>query len=186
MERVDVTLPMKEVYAKKAVPALFRAFGWKNAFAAPRVKKVVVNVGLGKFLKEDARVEEIVRTLGDITGQKAVLTKAKKAISGFKIREGLSVGAMVTLRGERMWSFLDRLVKATFPRIRDFQGFALSSVDGSGNFNAGLKEQIVFPEVIPEKVQTNFGLQVTVVTSAKNQEEGLVLLRALGFPLRDN
>lgn len=185
MERVNVTIPLQETYRATAVPALLAASGTKNVFAVPRVKKVVINVGMGKFLKEEARVEEILRSLTEIAGQKPVLTKAKKAIAGFKIREGLPVGASVTLRGQRMWDFLDRLIKAAFPRIRDFQGIAPSVVDENGHINVGIREHSVFPEIIPEKVQTPFGLQVTVVTSAKRREGGMLLARLLGFPIRD-
>jgi large subunit ribosomal protein L5 len=144
-----------------------------------------VNAGIGKFLKEEQRVEEIVRSMTEITGQKPILTKAKKAIAGFKIREGLAVGVCVTLRGQRMWDFLDRLVKTAFPRIRDFQGISPSSVDANGHLNVGIREHSVFPEIIPEKVQTSFGLQVSVVTTAKTREEGVLLAKHLGFPLRD-
>ncbi len=185
MERVDVNIPLQEVYRTKVVPSLLVASGTKNPFAVPHISKVVINVGMGKFLKEEARVEEIIRSLTEIAGQKPVLTKAKKAIAGFKIREGLAVGACVTLRGKRMWDFLDRLIKTAFPRIRDFQGIAPSVVDLNGHINVGIREHSVFPEVIPEKVQTPFGLQVTVVTTAKNREQGLLLAKLLGFPIRE-
>lgn len=185
MEHVDVTIPLKEVYRTRAVPALLAACGESNPMAVARVRKVVVNAGIGKFFKEEQRVEEIVRSMTEITGQKPVLTQAKKAIAGFKIREGLAVGVKVTLRGDRMWDFLDRLVKTAFPRVRDFQGIPLSVVDGNGHLNVGIREHAVFPEIVPEKVQTSFGLQVTVVTTAKTREEGLTLAKSLGFPLRD-
>ncbi len=186
MERVDVTIPLKEIYQTKVIPSFLATAKHKNIFAVPHVEKVVVNTGIGKFLKEDARVEEIVRSLTEITGQKVVLTKAKRAVAGFKIREGLSVGVRVTLRGDRMWDFLDRLVKTVFPRIRDFQGINPSVVDASGNINVGIRDQSVFPEIIPERVQTTFGLQVNVVTTAENRDQGLLLAKLLGFPLRDN
>lgn len=166
------------------LPELKKALGEKNPFAAPRVMKVTLNVGIGKFQKEQARVDEILATLGAITGQKPVLVKARKAIAGFKIREGLEVGARVTLRGRRMWQFLDRFLYATLPRTRDFQGIPVSSVDASGNCNIGLREHMIFPEVVPEKVQTIFGLQVTVTTTAKNREGGMELFRRLGLPFR--
>ncbi len=185
MERVDVNIPLKETYRTHVVPALLSATKRSNPMSVARVQKVVVNAGIGKFLKEEHRVEEILQSITEITGQKPVLTKAKKAIAGFKIREGLSVGVRVTLRGERMWDFLDRLVKTAFPRIRDFQGIAPSAVDANGHLNVGIREHSVFPEVVPEKVQTSFGLQVSVVTTAKTREEGLLLAKSLGFPLRE-
>ena len=185
MEHVDVTISLKDTYRTRVVPALLAALGTSNPFSVAHIQKVVVNAGIGKFLKEEQRVEEIVRSMTEITGQKPVLTKAKKAIAGFKIREGLAVGVRVTLRGDRMWDFLDRLVKTAFPRVRDFQGISPSVVDGNGHLNVGIREHSVFPEIIPEKVQTSFGLQVTVVTTAKTREEGLLLAKSLGFPLRD-
>ncbi len=186
MERIDVNISLKDLYRTKAIPALFEMVGVENMYAIPRISKVVVNVGMGKFLKEDSKVDEILKSLAEITGQKPVTTKAKKAIAGFKIRDGLAVGAMVTLRGKRMWDFLDRLVKAAFPRIRDFQGLPTSIVDLQGDINVGIREHSVFPEIVPEKIQTPFGLQVTVVTTANNQSSGLLLARLLGFPLREN
>jgi len=185
MERVDVTISLKDTYRTKVVPVLLSAAKSSSQLSVARVQKVVVNAGIGKFLKEEQRVEEIVRSMTEITGQKPILTKAKKAIAGFKIREGLAVGVCVTLRGQRMWDFLDRLVKTAFPRIRDFQGISPSSVDANGHLNVGIREHSVFPEIIPEKVQTSFGLQVSVVTSAKTREEGLLLAKSLGFPLRE-
>lgn len=185
MERVDVNIPLKEVYRDKSVPALLAAVGTSNPLSVARVRKVVVNAGIGRFLKEENRVEEILRSITEITGQKPVQTKAKKAIAGFKIREGLAVGVRVTLRGDRMWDFLDRLVKTAFPRIRDFQGISPSVVDANGHLNVGIREHSVFPEIIPEKVQTPFGFQVSVVTTAKSREEGLILAKTLGFPIRE-
>jgi large subunit ribosomal protein L5 len=185
MEHVDVAIPLKEVYRTRTIPALLAASKQSNPMAVARIRKVVVNAGIGKFLKEEQRVEEIVRSMTEITGQKPVLTQAKKAIAGFKIREGLTVGVKVTLRGDRMWDFLDRLIKTAFPRVRDFQGIAPSVVDENGHLNVGIREHSVFPEIIPEKVQTLFGLQVTVVTTATTKEEGLILAKSLGFPLRD-
>lgn len=186
MERIDVNIPLKVAYRETVAPSLRETFGYLSPMAIPRIEKVVVNVGLGRFLKEDSRVEDIQRSLSEITGQKAVLTRARKAIAGFKIREGLAVGARVTLRGARMWNFLDRLVKTTLPRIRDFQGLEPSIVDSNGNINIGIREHSVFPEVIPEKIQTLFGLQVTVVTTARQREEGLALAKKLGFPIREH
>lgn len=174
---------MKTKY-QEILPDLKKDLGRKNILSLPRIAKVTVNVGLGKFLKEQQRVDEIVKSIEVITGQKPVLTKARKAIAGFKIREGLDVGVKVTLRGRRMWEFLDRFFYATLPRVRDFQGIPVTSVDKSGNCNVGLKEHMIFPEIIPEKVQTVFSMQVTVTTTAENGEQGVALFRRLGFPFR--
>lgn len=176
--------PIMKTKYREILPELGTALDVKNALALPRVMKVTVNVGIGKFQKEQARVDEILAALTAITGQKPVLAKARKAIAGFKIREGLEVGTRVTLRGRRMWQFLDRFLYATLPRTRDFQGIPLSSVDASGNCNIGLREHMIFPEIVPEKVQTVFGLQVTITTTAKDRKSGLELFRKLGLPFR--
>lgn len=176
----------KEKYSKEVVPALEKAFGYTNLLAVPRIKKVVVNVGVGRFLKDNAQVEEITKMVTEITGQKPVATEAKKAIAGFKIRQGLVVGMKVTLRGPRMWSFIDRVINATLPRVRDFQGIPQSTVDSNGNLNIGIKEHVVFPEVSAEKMKFPFGLQVTVTSTATSQEEGLQLFRLLGFPIKSS
>jgi large subunit ribosomal protein L5 len=175
---------IKTLYVKKAVPALVEKFGYTNVCAIPKIQKAVVNVGLGRFLKEPKRIEEIVASLEAITGQKVVLVQARKAVAGFKIRENQEIGARVTLRGARMWSFLDRFVKTALPRVRDLQGITENSVDSTGNLNAGLKEHMVFPEIIPEKVQTIFGFQINVTTTAKSHDEGMVLFKTLGFPIQ--
>lgn len=156
----------------------------ENVMALPRIAKVVVNVGVGRILKDSKRVDEVVATLETITGQKVVMTKAKKAIAGFKSREGLEIGARVTLHGDRMWSFLDRLLQVALPRVRDFQGIPMSSIDQNGNANIGIKEQIIFPEISPERVQHLFPFQVNIVTTAKNKEEGEVLFKQIGLPIR--
>lgn len=176
--------PAKDKYTKTVAAEMQKKFGYKSVMAVPRIKKVVVNVGIGKLGKENDKIEEVVNSLTAITGQKPVKTKAKKAIAGFKIREGMEVGVMVTLRGARMWQFIDRLVNATLPRTRDFQGINRRAVDSKGNLNVGLKEHLIFPEISPEKVRHIFGLQVTVSTSAETQEEGLELFKLLGFPLK--
>jgi large subunit ribosomal protein L5 len=176
--------PIMKAKYQEAIPELKKALGRENALSLPRVAKVTLNVGLGKFLKEQSRVDEIVETLTVITGQKPVMMKARKAIAGFKIREGLEVGVKVTLRGRRMWQFLDRFLLATLPRVRDFQGIPVSSVDSNGNCNIGLREHMIFPEIIPEKVQTIFGLQIVVTTTARNREDGEALFRTLKFPFR--
>lgn len=177
-------IPLKKIYSEKAAPALKKEFGIKNAMAVPRVGKVVVNVGTGKILKDAKRVEEIWASLETITGQKVLKTKARQAIANFKTREGLEIGACVTLHGQRMWDFLDRLINVALPRVRDFQGIPRSAVDQSGNCNIGIKEHLVFPEIIPEKVQHIFSFQVNIVTTAKNKQEGEVLFRLLGLPLQ--
>lgn len=186
MQRIDVTLPLKETYKTVSVPALLARLNSSNPMSVARVRKVVVNAGIGRFLKEEAKVDEIVRSITDITGQKPVLTKSRKAIAGFKIREGLAVGVRVTLRGDRMWDFLDRLVKTAFPRTRDFQGLSPSVVDACGHLTVGIREHAIFPEIVPEKIQTPFGLQVSVVTTAKSREEGMLLMKTLGFPIRED
>lgn len=178
------TTPAKEKYTNVAVAEMQKKFSYKSVMAVPRIKKVVVNVGIGKIAKEGEKIEEIMSSLTAITGQKPVKTKAKKAISGFKLREGMEVGVKVTLRGARMWQFMDRLVSATLPRTRDFQGLNRKSVDARGNLNIGLKEHMIFPEISPEKVRHIFGMQITVSTDAKSQAEGLELFKLLGFPLK--
>lgn len=161
-------------------------FGYSNDLAVPRILKVVVNVGTGKINKESDKIEEIINSIAEITGQKPVKTKARKAISGFKTRQGLEIGIKVTIRGKRMWQFLERLVNIALPRTRDFQGLEEKSVDGRGNLNIGIKEHTIFPEISAEKVKNIFGLQITVVTNAKNHKEGVELFKALGFPLKTN
>jgi large subunit ribosomal protein L5 len=180
------TPSVKKIYTEKAVPALKQELGIKNPMALPRVAKVVVNVGIGKVLKDQKRVDEVIASLEAITGQKILLTKARKAIAGFKIREDLEVGARTTLHGKRMWDFLDRLFMIALPRVRDFQGVTLNSVDHSGNLNLGIKDHTIFSEIVPEKVQHIFSFQVNVVTTAKNSEEGRVLFRHLGVPFQQS
>lgn len=176
--------PVKEKYIKVAAAEMKNKFGYKSTMAIPRIKKVVVNVGIGKLVKENDKIEEIVSALTAITGQKPVKTKAKKAIAGFKIREGMEIGVKVTLRGARMWQFMDRVVSATLPRTRDFQGINRKAVDSKGNLNIGLREHIIFPEISPEKVRHIFGMQITVSTNASTQAEGLELFKLLGFPIK--
>lgn len=173
----------KKVYTDKVVPGLKEALGVQNPMAVPHLAKVVVNAGIGRFLKDSKHVEEVVKSLESITGQKVLLTKARKAIAGFKIREGLEVGARVTLHGARMWDFLDRLINVALPRVRDFQGLPISNVDTYGNCNIGIKDHSVFPEIVPEKVQHIFGFQITIVTTAKDKPTGESLFRLLGMPL---
>ncbi|MBP7060960.1 MAG: 50S ribosomal protein L5 [Candidatus Moranbacteria bacterium] len=175
---------VKHTYSTKAVPALKQELGIANPMAVPRLAKVVVNVGIGKILKDQKRVDEVIASLEAITGQKVLLTKARKAIAGFKIREDLEVGARTTLHGTRMWDFLDRLFVIALPRVRDFQGVTEKSVDQAGNLNLGIKDHTIFSEIVPEKVQHIFSFQVNVVTTAKNRAEGRVLFRHLGVPFQ--
>lgn len=176
----------KDKYTQTAIAEMEKQFGYGNVMAVPRVQKVVVNVGIGKVVKEGDKIDEIVSTIETITGQKAVKTKARKAISGFKVRENMEIGVKVTLRGKRMWQFVDRVINATLPRTRDFQGINVRAVDAKGNLNIGIKEHMIFPEISPEKVRHIFGLQITVVTNAKSQKEGITLFKLLGFPLKND
>jgi len=169
-------------YKKEIVPELIKEFGYKSAMQAPKIVKMTINVGVGKFLKEPNFVENVEKNLAKITGQKPVRTKAKIAISNFKIRAGMEIGVAVTLRGPRMWYFLEKFIKVTLPRLRDFQGLSEKSFDRQGNFSVGLKENLAFPEVKAGDVDKIHGLEVSVHTTAANREEGLFLLKKLGFP----
>jgi large subunit ribosomal protein L5 len=173
---------LKEKYMNEAVPALMQEYGYKSVMQAPRLTKVVVNVGLGEATQNAHAVEAAVKDIAAITGQQPVITKAKKPISGFKIRKGMPIGVMVTLRGSRMYYFLDKLMSITLPRIRDFQGMPSESFDGSGNYTMGLREQIIFPEIDYEKVDKVRGLEISIVTTAPTDAEGRRLLELLGMP----
>lgn len=175
---------VKTTYTEKAVPGLKKDLGIKNPMAIPRIAKVVVNVGTGRILKDQKKVDEVVASLEAITGQKVVMTKARKAIAGFKIREDLEIGARTTLHGKRMWDFLDRLFSVALPRVRDFQGVQRNAIDQVGNMNLGIKDHTIFPEIIPEKVQHIFGFQINIVTTATSKEEGEALFRYLGVPFQ--
>ncbi len=177
-------MSFKEYYKKEVVPKLKKDFGYTNVHAVPTVKHITVNIGLGAGLKDAKFLETTEKTLCRITGQKPVQTKARKSISGFKIREGMVVGEKVTLRGLRMWDFLEKLVKITCPRVRDFQGLSVKSFDGQGNYSIGFKEHIAFPEIRSDEIELIHGLQVTVGTNAKTNKEAEALLRHLGFPLK--
>lgn len=176
-------LTLQEKYRKEAVPAMKKKFGYKNVMAVPRLAKVVVNVGVGRVRDEKQR-EEVQRALALITGQRSRPRPARQAIAAFKTRRGLVIGHQVTLRGRRMWDFLERLIGVAIPRQRDFRGLDLESCDDRGNLTIGFKEHIVFPEMIGEDVRFLFGLEVTIVTTAKRREEGTNLLRLLGFPIK--
>ena len=171
-------------YAEKARPALARRFGFSNPHQIPRVVKVVLNVGLGEAHKAPKALEAIVAEMGQITGQKAVVTRAKKAISNFSLRVGMPIGASVTLRGPRMWEFLDRFINIAVPRIRDFRGLPTRSFDGRGNYTFGIKEQMIFPEIDFDKVEQIHGMDITIVTTAGRDDRGLALLREFGWPFR--
>jgi len=177
-------ISVKSKYAEKVVAKMKKKFGYKNDLEVPRIQKVVINSGIGKISKENDKIEEVIRSLSEIAGQKTIKTKAKKAISGFKVREGMDVGVAVTLRGKKMWWFIDRLINVALPRTRDFQGIDKKSVDSGGNLNIGIKEHMIFPEIIPEKVKHIFGFQINIVSTAKNREEGMELLKLLGFPIK--
>ena len=178
----NMSVNLHEKYKKEVIPALQKEFGFKNAMQAPHIVKVVVNAGIGRFVKEPHFIENVEKTLAQITGQKPVRTKAKKAISNFKIRVGLEIGVMVTLRGAKMYQFLEKLVNVTFPRVRDFHGITDSGFDRQGNFTLGFKENVAFPEVKSDEIDKIHGLQIIINTTAKNKAEGKALLKFLGFP----
>jgi large subunit ribosomal protein L5 len=173
---------LKQRYTTEVIPALKSEFGYTNAMQVPRLEKIVVNIGLGEALTNAKAVDAAVGDLALITGQRAIVTKAKKSIATFKVREGNPIGAKVTLRGERMWDFLERLTRVALPRIRDFRGVSGKSVDGRGNYTLGMKEQLSFPEVEFDKIDRLRGLEVTIVTTAKSDEESKKLLSMLGMP----
>ena len=173
---------MKQRYVAEAIPALKTEFGYQNAMQVPRLEKIVVNIGLGEALTNSKAVDAAVGDLALITGQRAIVTKAKKSIATFKVREGNPVGAKVTLRGERMWDFFERLTRVALPRIRDFRGVSAKAFDGRGNYTLGLKEQLSFPEIDFDKIDRLRGLEVTIVTTAKSDEESKRLLALLGMP----
>lgn len=174
---------MREFY-KQLAPKLKEEFGYKNVNQIPKVTKVVVNAGVGKSIANSKFLEDTTKVLAKVTGQKPVITKARKSIAGFKVREGMNIGTMVTLRGDIMYEFIDRLVSIALPRVRDFRGLK-PTFDGHGNFSIGLKEHGVFPEISFEEAATPVSLQITIVTTAKTDEEGRKLLVGLGFPLKD-
>jgi large subunit ribosomal protein L5 len=173
---------LKQRYTTEVIPALKSEFGYTNAMQVPRLEKIVVNIGLGEALTNAKAVDAAVGDLALITGQRAIVTKAKKSIATFKVREGNPIGAKVTLRGERMWDFLERLTRVALPRIRDFRGVSGKSFDGRGNYTLGMKEQLSFPEVEFDKIDRLRGLEVTIVTTAKSDEESKKLLSMLGMP----
>lgn len=173
---------LKEAYDKEIKPALVQQFGYPNAMAAPRLDKIVVNMGVGEAVADSKKVNAAVDDLTAIAGQKAVVTRSRKSIANFKLREGMGIGCKVTLRRERMYEFLDRLVTIALPRVRDFRGLSPKSFDGRGNYALGIKEHIVFPEIDYDKVETVRGLDVVIVTTAESDEEARELLRGFGLP----
>jgi large subunit ribosomal protein L5 len=175
---------LKERYQSEVVPALMKTLSLDNVMEVPRVQKVVVNIGLGEALDNAKALDAAVVDLTSITGQKPIVTKARKSIANFKLREGRAIGAKVTLRGDRMWSFLDRMMNIALPRVRDFRGISADSFDGRGNYTLGLREQLVFPEIEYDKIDKLRGLEVTIVTTARNDDHGRQLLRLLGMPFR--
>jgi len=177
--------PLKEKYQNEVVPALVQEFNYTSVMQAPRLQKVVLNIGMGEAIQNAKALDAAVGDLAAITGQKPVITRAKKSIANFKLRQGMAIGAMVTLRGNSMYEFADRLMNLTLPRIRDFRGVSRRSFDGRGNYTLGLREQIIFPEIDYDKVDKIRGMEVAIVTSAPDDAQGYALLKRLGMPFRD-
>ena len=175
---------LKQVYHTRVIPALVKEFGYKNVMAVPRIQKVSVNIGLGEATQNGKLMDPAVTELAQIAGQKPVITKAKKSIAAFKLREGVAIGTMVTLRGDRMYEFFDRLVSIVLPRVRDFKGVSTKSFDGRGNYTIGLHDQLIFPEISYEKVDKQKGMNVTIVTTAANDNQARTLLKHMGMPFR--
>ena len=177
---------LKAKYQAEVAPALMQKFGYKSVMQIPKIDKIVVNCGCGEARDNSKVLEAVVGDLTKITGQKAIITKAKKSVANFKLREGMPIGAKVTLRGDRMWEFLDRLLTLALPRIRDFRGINGHQFDGQGNYNFGLTEQSMFHEIDPDSIDHQRGMDITVVTSTKDDKEASVLLKHLGFPFKEN
>jgi large subunit ribosomal protein L5 len=175
---------LQEQYNKQIAPALMKSFGFKNVMQAPKVIKIVVNIGVGKVKEDKKKIDQIIEDLKKITGQAPVKTKARKSISGFKVRENQIVGITCTLRGYKMYSFLDKLINVALPRVRDFQGIPSDNFDGRGNYNIGIREHLVFPEISSESLENIFGMEVTIVTDAKKDEVARKLLAEMGFPFK--
>ncbi|MBA3471247.1 MAG: 50S ribosomal protein L5 [Herpetosiphonaceae bacterium] len=176
---------LKDLYFNTVAPGLMKDFNFKSPMQVPRLTKIVINIGLGEALQNPKAIEAAIGDLTMIAGQKPVVTRAKKSLAAFKLRQGMPIGAMVTLRNERMYDFYDRLVNLALPRIRDFQGLSRKSFDGRGNYSIGVREQIIFPEIDYDKVDKIRGLEVAIVTTAPNDEQGYSLLKVLGMPFRD-
>lgn len=176
---------LRDLYREQVVPALMERFGYSSIMQVPRLQKVVLNMGVGEAAHDSKVLEGAVRDLMLISGQKPVVTRAKKSISNFKIRAGMPIGCKVTLRGERMWDFVDKLIHIALPRIRDFSGLSPNGFDGRGNYSLGVNEQLIFPEIRYDDIDRVRGMNITVVTTARTDEEALELLKLLGFPMRD-
>src|SRR5499426_2575536 len=179
-----MTARLREKYTKEVAPALAKEFSYKNPMSIPKLQKIIINMGLGEAIQNAKILDAAVNDLSAIAGQKPVITKAKKSIAAFKLREGMSIGAMVTLRGERMYEFLDRFVNIALPRVRDFRGISPKAFDGRGNYTVGLRDQLIFPEIDFGKIDKARGMNVCIVTTAKTDEEARSLLRHLGMPFR--
>ena len=176
---------LKEIYSKEVAPALMKQFGYKSPMEVPRITKIVLNMGVGEAVGDKKILDNAVGDMQKIAGQKPVVTKARKAIAGFKIREGYPIGCMVTLRQERMWEFMDRFVTIALPRVRDFRGISGRAFDGRGNYNIGIKEQIIFPEIEYDKIDAVRGMNISITTTAKTDAEARALLQAFKFPFRN-
>jgi large subunit ribosomal protein L5 len=181
-KKVDARL--RHVYKDRVIPALVKEFGYKNVMGVPKVEKVAINIGLGEATQNAKLMDGAVNELSAIAGQKPVITKAKKSIAAFKLREGMPIGTMVTLRGDRMYEFLDRLMNVALPRVRDFRGVSPKSFDGRGNYTLGVKDQLIFPEIDYNKVEKAKGMNISITTTAKTDAEGLALLKHMGMPFR--
>jgi len=175
---------LQEQYQKDVAPALFKSFDFKNVMQVPRIEKVVINIGLGEAMDDPKALEAAVSDLTQIAGQKPVMTKSRKSIAAFKLREGRVIGTKVTLRGERMWAFLDRLINVALPRVRDFRGVSANAFDGRGNYTLGLRDQLIFPEIDYDKIDKLRGMEVTIVTSAETDDQARALLQLLGMPFK--
>ena len=175
---------MQERYQQEVVPALQNAFNYRNVMEVPKVSKVVVNIGLGEAMGNSKALDAAIVDMTTITGQKPIQTKARKSIANFKLREGVIIGVKVTLRGDRMWAFLDRLLNVALPRVRDFRGVSADAFDGRGNYTLGLKDQLIFPEIEYDKIDKLRGMEITIVTTARNDEHSRAMLRFLGMPFR--
>lgn len=175
---------LKEKYSQVVVPQLVKEFNYKTVMQAPRLEKIVINVGAGEAAQDHKVIDDVVRELTLITGQKPVVTKARKSVSNFKVREGMPIGVKVTLRGERMYYFLDKLISITLPRVRDFRGISNDSFDGRGNYTLGVKEQLIFPEIVFDDVKKVRGMDIVIVTTANSDQEAKALLEKLGMPFR--
>lgn len=175
---------LKDVYKSDVMPTLLKEFGYKNVMEIPRITKITLNMGVGEAVGDKKQLDNAVADMERLSGQKAVVNKAKKSVAGFKVREGFPIGCKVTLRGDRMWEFLERLVDIAIPRVRDFRGLNPRSFDGRGNYSMGVREQIIFPEIEYDKVDKIRGMDITITTTARSNEEGAALLRAFNFPFR--